>query len=57
MNMSGFNVNLSNIEDFIKKKTKNLNSPENTLTKIFLFPFRLLAPLINALFKNWSFRF
>lgn len=51
MNMSGFNVNLSNIEDFIKKKTKNLNSPENTLTKIFLFPFRLLAPLINALLK------
>ena len=26
MNMSGFNVNLSNIEDFVKKKTKNLNS-------------------------------
>ena len=51
MNMSGFNVNLSNIEDFIKKKTKNLNSPENTLTKIFLFPFRLLAPLINAFLK------
>ena len=51
MNMSGFNVNLSNIEYFIKKKTKNLNSPENTLTKVFLFPFRLLAPLINAFLK------
>ena len=51
MNMSGFNVNLSNIEDFIKKKTKNLNSSENTLTKVFLFPFRLLAPLINAFLK------
>ncbi len=51
MNMSGFNVNLSNIEDFIKKKTKNLNSPENTLTKIFLFPFRLIAPLINTFLK------
>jgi len=51
MNMSGFNVNLSNIEDFIKKKTKSLNSPENTLTKIFLFPFRLLAPLINVFLK------
>ena len=25
MNMSGFNVNLSNIENFIKKKTKNLS--------------------------------
>ena len=51
MNMSGFNVNLSNIEDFIKKKTKNLNNSENTLTKIFLFPFRLISPLINAFLK------
>ncbi|MFL2638610.1 MAG: PspC domain-containing protein [Flavobacteriaceae bacterium] len=57
MNMSGFNVNLSNIEDFIKKKTKNLNSPENTLTKIFLFPFRLIAPLINAFLKIVVFVF
>ena len=57
MNMSGFNVNLSNIEDFIKKKTKNLNSPENTLTKIFLFPFRLIAPLINAFLKMGVFIF
>jgi phage shock protein PspC (stress-responsive transcriptional regulator) len=57
MNMSGFNVNLSNIEDFIKKKTKNLNSPENTLTKVFLFPFRLLAPLINAFLKIGIFVF
>jgi len=57
MNMSGFNVNLSNIEDFIKKKTKNLNSPESTLTKIFLFPFRLLAPLINAVWNIGVFIF
>ena len=57
MNMSGFNVNLSNIEDFIKKKTKNLNSPENTLTKVFLFPFRLLAPLINTFLKIGVFVF
>ena len=57
MNMSGFNVNLSNIENFIKKKTKNLSSPENTLTKIFLFPFRLLAPLINAFLKIGVFVF
>ncbi len=49
MNMSGFNVNLSNIEEFIKKKTRNLNKSENTITRIFLFPFRLVAPLINAL--------
>ena len=51
MNMSGFNVNLSNLEDFIKKKTGNLNNSENTLTKIFLFPFRLFAPVINAFFN------
>ena len=57
MNMSGFNVNLSNIEDFIKKKTKNLNNSENTLTKIFLFPFRLIAPLINAFLKIGVFIF
>ena len=25
MNMSGFNVNLSNLEEFLKKKTGNLN--------------------------------
>ena len=48
MNMSGFNVNLSNLEDFIKKKTGNFNKSESTLTKIFLFPFRLLAPVINV---------
>ena len=57
MNMSGFNVNLSNIEDFIKKKTKNLNNSENTLTEIFLFPFRLIAPLINAFLKIGVFVF
>jgi hypothetical protein len=57
MNMSGFNVNLSNIEDFIKKKTKNLNNSENTLTKFFLFPFRLIAPLINAFLKIGVFVF
>ena len=57
MNMSGFNVNLSNIEDYIKKKTKNLNNSENTLTKIFLFPFRLIAPLINAFLKIGVFVF
>ena len=57
MNMSGFNVNLSNIEDYIKKKTKNLNNSENTLTKIFLFPFRLIAPLINAFLKIGVFIF
>ena len=41
----------------LKKKTKNLSSPENTLTKIFLFPFRLLEPLINAFLKIGVFVF
>lgn len=49
MNMSGFNVNLSNIEDFIKKKTGQINKKENIIIRIFLFPFRLVAPLINLL--------
>ena len=51
MNMSGYNVNLSNIEDFIKKNTTKKNGKESTLTRIFLFPFRLIAPLINTLAK------
>ena len=51
MNMSGFNINLSNIEDFLKKKTRNLNKSESTIVRIFLFPFRLLAPLVNAILR------
>ena len=49
MKMYGFKVNLSNIEDFIKKKTGQINKKENIITRIFLFPFRLVAPLINLL--------
>ena len=51
MNMSGYSINLSNIEDFIKKNTAKKNGKESTLTTIFLFPFRLIAPLINILAK------
>ena len=51
MNMSGYNINLKNIEDFIKKNTAKKNGKESTLTKIFLFPFRLVAPLINTFAK------
>jgi phage shock protein PspC (stress-responsive transcriptional regulator) len=51
MNMSGFNINLSNIEDFLKKKTRNLNKSESTIVRIFLFPFRLLSPLVNAILR------
>ena len=51
MNMSGYNINLKNIEDFIKKNTAKKNGKESTFTRIFLFPFRLIAPLINTLAK------
>ena len=51
MNMSGFNINLSNIEEFLKKKTGNLNKSESTIVRIFLFPFRLLAPFLNAILR------
>ena len=51
MNMSGYSINLSNIEDFIKKNTAKKNGKESTLTTIFLFPFRLIAPLINTFAK------
>jgi len=51
MNMSGYSINLSNIEDFIKKNTTKKNGKESTLTTIFLFPFRLIAPLINTFAK------
>tara|TARA_B100000768_G_scaffold156740_1_gene154437 strand:- start:1712 stop:2953 length:1242 start_codon:yes stop_codon:yes gene_type:complete len=47
MNMSGFNVNLSNIEDFIKKKTGTVSDKENRFTKSLLFPFRLIAPILE----------
>jgi phage shock protein PspC (stress-responsive transcriptional regulator) len=47
MNMSGFNVNLSNIEDFIKKKTGTVSDKENRFIKALLLPFRLIAPLLE----------
>ena len=49
MNMSGFNVNLSNLEDFIKKKTGTVNDKESSLTKTLLFPFRLIAPILEKI--------
>ena len=52
MQMQGEPVTLSNIESNIKK---NFNiregDPESTLTKILLFPFRLLGLLLTALGK------
>ncbi|MGC3947279.1 MAG: PspC domain-containing protein [Chryseolinea sp.] len=52
MEMQGEPVTLSNIESNIKR---NLNvdqrAEESTLTKILLFPFRLIGMLLNALGK------
>jgi len=51
MQMQGEPVTLSNIESTIKKNTGNETGEESTLTKIILFPFRLIAMIINALGK------
>ncbi|MCI0751605.1 MAG: PspC domain-containing protein, partial [Flammeovirgaceae bacterium] len=51
MQMQGEPVTLSNIESTIKKNTGNETGEESTLTKIILFPFRLIAMIITALGK------
>ncbi len=52
MQMQGEPVTLSNIESSVKK---NLNEKEgqeeSTLAKVVLFPFRIIAAIINALVK------
>ena len=50
MEMKGEPVTLSNIETNIKESINvDKNAPENTLTKILLFPFRLVGMVIKAL--------
>lgn len=50
MEMKGEPVTLSNIETNIKESLKvEKNAPENTLTKILLFPFRLIAIVIKGI--------
>ena len=51
MEMQGQPVTLSNIESAIKKSLNVEGHEETTLVKILLFPFRLLAALINFLSK------
>lgn len=52
MQMQGEPVTLSNIESALKKNQNlNGNEDETTLTKILLFPFRLIAILLSALAK------
>ncbi len=50
MQMKGEPVTLSNIETNIKESINiDKNAPENALTKILLFPFRLIGIVIKAL--------
>jgi len=52
MQMKGEPVTLTNIESSIKKNfSVDENGEENLLVKIILFPFRLIATIINALGK------
>ena len=50
MEMKGEPVTLSNIETNIKESINvDKNAPENALTKVLLFPFRLIGVIIKAL--------
>jgi phage shock protein PspC (stress-responsive transcriptional regulator) len=49
MQMQGEPVTLSNIESTLKKSQSEKNEDESTLTRIILFPFRLLGMILTAL--------
>jgi phage shock protein PspC (stress-responsive transcriptional regulator) len=49
MQMQGEPVTLSNIESTLKKNQFEKNEQESTLTRIILFPFRLIGMLLTAL--------
>ncbi len=51
MQMQGEPVTLSNIESNIKESLNVKEGEENVFVKILLFPFRLIAMVINALAK------
>ena len=52
MQMQGEPVTLSNIESSVKKTLNEKDqSEESTLTKVILFPFRLIAIVLNGLVK------
>lgn len=54
MEMQGEPVTLSNIEANIKKSFNVKEGEENVFLKILLFPFRLIADLINYISKNFG---
>ena len=49
MQMQGEAVTLSNIESNIKKNQNEPSPEESTLTKVLLFPFRLIGTILQAL--------
>ncbi|MFM8911740.1 MAG: GIN domain-containing protein, partial [Flammeovirgaceae bacterium] len=49
MEMQGEPVTLSNIESTVKKGLNEKGEEESTLAKIVLFPFRLIAAVLNGL--------
>jgi phage shock protein PspC (stress-responsive transcriptional regulator) len=51
MEMVGEPVTLSNIESTVKKNLNEKGEEESALAKVILFPFRLLAAIINGLGK------
>jgi len=51
MEMQGEPVTLSNIESSVKKSLNEKDAEESTLAKIILFPFRILAAVLNFIAK------
>ncbi len=51
MRMSGYSINLKNIEEFIKNKLNPVGKNESSFEKILLFPFRALGPIIDGTLK------
>lgn len=51
MQMQGEPVTLSNIESTIKKNQESPTGEESALTKVLLFPFRLIGMVLHALAK------
>jgi len=49
MEMQGQPVTLSNIEKTVREKLNEKEGKESTLSKIILFPFRLLATMLTAI--------
>ena len=51
MRAKGYEITLDNIEKYIKGAFKQKQGEENILLKIILFPFRIVGPIIFAIFS------